>query len=247
MYRSNVIFFLIFETLFFVTSFIVADSGVKFAGGSIQGWNANDVFLLTSFNNVTHQIFVVFFIGGLFGIPYDVTTGKMDYTLLKPLRPLVGIFATHEFVISNVPSFILSVGTFFYFAFRADTHWSGQNTLIFIALFFLACAVRFALALLTLAPCFVSEKLDDSQNTYWNVASLSRFPTSIYPRALQIIFSSLFPLALVATVPCAVILNKDLTIPLIWSFGGCVGFFIVAYSIFRICLRYYKSVNAGIN
>lgn len=247
MYRSNVFFFLVFETLFLVTNFLVADSGIKFAGGTIKGWTANDVFLLTAFNNLTHQIFVVFFIGALFGIPYDVATGKMDYTLLKPLRPLAGLFATHEFVISNFPSLTIALGAFIYFCSKADVTLGTYQVFIFIVLFFLACGIRFSLALMTLSPCFISEKLDDTQNTYWNISSLSRFPTSIYPRTLQFVFSSFIPLAVVSTVPCSVLLRKDLSIPLYISVIGSLFFIILAYFIFKFSLRHYKSVNAGIN
>ena len=57
-YRSNLIFFFLFESFFLTSSFLGAGLGVSLAGGSINGWSRDQIFALTALNGVSHQFFL---------------------------------------------------------------------------------------------------------------------------------------------------------------------------------------------
>jgi len=244
-YRSNLFFFFIFETGFTLATFASVGLGVKFAGGSIAGWDEKQIFLLTAMNAVTHHLFLCFGIGGVFGIPYDIAEGRMDFVLLKPLHPLLSMFATHEFTISNLPNLAISLGVLGYFSSQAIPEFGFMAALCLGAFILCGFLLRLAIAIVILSPAFMAERLLEAESLFWNSISLSRFPRELFPRALQWIFSTFFPHAVVCSVPAEILLRKPLLMPAGFSLGVVISFFALTVWFFDFCRKRYQSVNIG--
>ena len=114
-YRSNILFFILFETFFLISNMGGIALGVNLAGGSLGGWSFNEVMFVASLFGVGHQIFTTLCISGLFHTGHFVWSGRMDYVLLKPLHPLIGMHAANEFIISNIPNLIINIGIFLFY------------------------------------------------------------------------------------------------------------------------------------
>ena len=54
MYRANLVFFLIFETLFISAQFLTVKVGFALAGGDIAGWTKEQAYLLTAVSGLSH-------------------------------------------------------------------------------------------------------------------------------------------------------------------------------------------------
>ena len=114
-YRSNVVFFLVFETIFLISQFLTVSVGYSLAGGDIAGWTREQAYLLTAVNGLSHQFFICFFINSIFGLGMHVWSGQYDYVLLKPMHPLVSTFFTSgQFVVSNIPNLLINLGVVIY-------------------------------------------------------------------------------------------------------------------------------------
>lgn len=247
-YRSNVLFFFLFETFFLIANMGGILLGVNLAGGSLGGWTLNEVMFVASLYGVGHQLFTMLCIGGLFNTGWFVWSGRMDYVLLKPLHPLIAMHAANEVVISNIPNLIINIGIFITFCFRI----AGEGTVFTLAkslglfVFFLAgLAVRYGLALLVVAPAFFAEKLAEGEDSYWSLQSLAKYPTGVFPRIMQWIFSFMLPVASIAAIPAEVFFGRQNVYEAFLHLTVAVVFSWSTVKFYELGARRYQSVNTG--
>ena len=247
-YRSNVLFFILFETFFLVSNMGGIALGVNLAGGNLGGWSFNEVMFVASLFGVGHQIFTTICISGLFHTGYFVWSGRMDYVLLKPLHPLIGMHAANEFIISNIPNLIINFLIFLYYCQKiiADgavfTFW---NTFGLILFFLAGLAVRYGIAILVIAPAFFAEKLAEGEDAYWSLQSLAKYPTGVFPRAMQWLFTFVLPIASVAAIPAEVFFGRQNVTDMATNFAVAVVFAWATVKFYESGARHYQSVNTG--
>lgn len=245
-YRSNIVFFLIFETMFLLAQFITIGIGFDLAGGQIAGWTKEQAFLLTAINGVSHQLFICFFINPIFSTGMWVWNGQLDYVLLKPMPPLVSMWINGQFVISNLPNLLFNLIAVVYFVAMNTlpaSPWAYAAFPVFVGA---GLVVRVALALLCIAPVFLSERLADVEDSFWALSSLGRFPMSVYPRAMETFLTFVIPIAMLASVPASVVFDMKTTL---WLAGALVASGVFAFAsgkIFMAALGRYQSVNSGV-
>lgn len=247
-YRSNVLFFFLFESLFLVANMGGIALGVNLAGGTLSGWSFNQVMFVASIFGLGHQIFTTLCISGLFHTGHFVWSGRMDYVLLKPLHPLIAMHAANEFIISNLPNVIINFGLFLFFASKVAAEgviFGLSNTFWFIVFFVVGLGVRYGIALLVVAPAFFAEKLSEGEDAYWSLQSLAKYPTGVFPRIMQWIFSFALPLVSVAAIPAEVFFGKQtlgmsllhLLVAIVFTWG--------TVKFYELGTRRYQSVNTG--
>lgn len=247
-YRANVLFFFVFESLFLVANLAGLSMGVTFAGGTLGGWTLDEVIFVAMLFQVGHQLFTTFFLSGIFHVGFYTWSGRMDYVLLKPLHPLIGMHAATEFIISNTPNVILNVGLFIWSTVHLMTkgyEFTAAGTCGLIVFFGVGMMVRYGVALLVVSPAFYAEKLAEGEDAYWSLQSLAKYPTGVFPRVMQAVFNFILPLATMAAIPASLFFGKTnlhesggyLAAGLIFSFL-CLQFFNLAVS-------RYQSVNTG--
>jgi ABC-2 type transport system permease protein len=242
-YRSNILFFVTFETLFLVSQFLTVRIGYDLAGGAVAGWTREEAYLLTAVNGLSHQLFLCFFINSIFNVGTWVWNGQLDYVLLKPMPPLLGILFNGQFVVSNLPNLAVSLGAVVYFLAGSSlpgavAWWAPLAFALFVAA---GLAVRIGLALLCVAPAFLSERLTDGEDAFWSVASLGRYPPSIYPRALELALTFAVPLGMLAAVPAGVLFGKLSLVACLGAFVGSIAFVALCCWTFLQALARYQS------
>lgn len=248
MYRSNMVFFLLFESFFLVANLGGLILGVNLAGGHLGGWSLNEVLFVASIYGVSHQFFTTFFMGGLFSVGWFVWSGRMDYVLLKPLHPLISQHAASEFIISNTPNLLINFGVFGVFCFRVTNDgvtFTFLNLLILAAFTLAGLAVRYGIALVVVAPAFLAEKLAGGEDAYWSLTSLAKYPTGVFPRVMQWIFTFLLPIASVAAIPAEVFFGKQSRTSAALHLGSALLFSWVAVKFYEFAASRYQSVNSG--
>ncbi|NDE13411.1 hypothetical protein EBZ80_00575 [bacterium] len=249
-YRSNLLFFFLFETFFLISSFLGAGLGVSLAGGSINGWTRDQIFALTAINGVSHQFFICFFISPLFNMPEYIWNGRMDYVLQKPLHPLLGLMVTSEIVISNLPNLFINVGIAAWFiastAPASAAHASSAPVwLLFAALTVLGVAVRYALALFCMTPSFYAERMIQGEDGFWSIVGTGRFPTTVFPRVVERILLYVIPLSMMAAVPAGYLFERLDATQAALAGVSSLGFLGVSLLFFNRALKSYQSVNSG--
>jgi ABC-2 type transport system permease protein len=244
-YRANLVFFVIFESLFLASQFLTVHVGYKLAGSAIAGWTEPQAYLLTAVNGLSHQLFICFFINPIFSLAVQVWNGQYDYVLLKPLHPLLSMLFTAQFVTSNLPNLLTNVAFVVYFLATnpaLDMHMLPA----FLLLTTVGVAVRIALALVCISPVFLSERLADAENTFWSVSSLGRFPMAVYPRVMELVLTFVIPVGMLASVPASSLYHGLGTDVLAGAAFASVLFAAFGVWVFMRMLGKYQSVNSGV-
>lgn len=245
-YRANIIFFLIFETMFLAAQFMIVSVGFDLAGASVAGWTKDQAFLLTAVNGLSHQFFICFFINPIFGLSSWVWNGQYDYILLKPIHPLAGMFFFGQFVISNVPNLVVNLGLVLYFMTVNYHGITVMGAVMFAVLVGLGVFMRLALGLICVAPVFLSERLADVEDSFWAFASLARYPLSVYPKSMVRVLTFVVPIGMLASLPASFFFGLESAATIAGAVGATIGFCVAAVGLFMLCLRRYQSVNSGL-
>ena len=247
-YRANLIFFFIFESFFTIANLGGLALGMNLAGGTLGGWQVDEVLFVGTLYNVGHQFFVLFFMGGLFHTGYFVWTGRMDYVLLRPLNPLIGMHAANEFVISNVPNLFISVGLLIACVVRLVQRGVtfGPIQVVGLLIFFAAgIAVRYGIATLVVGPAFLAEKLAEGEDSYWSIQSLGKFPTGVFPRLMQQVLTFVLPITTMAAIPAEVFFGRQNLWAALMHLAIAVTFAWLGIKFYEFAARRYQSVNTG--
>jgi ABC-2 type transport system permease protein len=247
-YRGNIAFFFVFETLFLAANLTGLSMGVDFAGGSLNGWNKEEVIFVAMFYQVSHQFFSTFFMSGLFHIGWYVWSGRMDYVLLKPLHPLIGMHTATEFIISNTPNLLINCGLFGWSWIHMTNSGQQISTLgaLMLPLFFLvAIGVRYGLALLVISPTFFTEKASDAEDAYWSIQGLAKYPKGVFPLLVQHVFSFVLPIVTISAIPSAMLFGKETGPNALIALVVGVVFLMGTLALFNFAVTRYQSVNTG--
>ncbi|MBI2569033.1 MAG: ABC-2 family transporter protein [Candidatus Schekmanbacteria bacterium] len=248
-YRSNVVLFFVFETLFLAANFVSVSIGFDLAGGAeVAGWSREQVYVLTAINGLSHQVFICFFIGPIFNVGTQVWNGQFDYVLLKPLHPLLSMWFTGQYVVSNLPNLATNLVLLAWLGAAAsgggilDVARLGTFVLFIIA----SIAVRVALALVCVAPAFVSERLADSEETFWSLSSLGRYPMSVFPQTIELALTFGLPLAMLASMPSSVFFGRESLWAMAGALAAAAAFVVASVKLFMVALGRYQSVSSGL-
>lgn len=245
-YRSHTIFFMTFETIFFIANFYTVHIGFDVAGGIINGWTKQEGFLVAAIFNFTHQIFLTFFSSFVFDIGEKSGNGTLDFILLKPQDPLVSMWVSTCWTLQNIPSTILSGGVLIYLMSTSlNPHISVYTLITCLCFIALGVLVRLALGLLCVSPVFFSEKLH-AVDTYWSLASVGVYPQAVLPQLMQYLFTFGLPVFLISSIPAEAFFGMRSGLFLTVSFLVGLAFCFLGFRIFSWALSHYKSVNAGV-
>ena len=248
MYRTNMLFFLLFETFFLAANLGGLILGVNLAGGHLGGWSLNEVLFVASIFGISHQLVTTFCMGGLFSVGWFVWSGRMDYVLLKPLHPLISQHVASEFIISNIPNLLINIGVFIIFCFRLvddGVKFSFLNILVLGVFFCAGLAVRYGIAIFVVGPAFFAEKLAEGEDAYWALQSLAKYPTGVFPRIMQWIFTFLVPIACVAAIPAEVFFGRQSVASAALHLSTSLFFAWAAVKFYELGATRYQSVNSG--
>lgn len=245
-YRSNVLFFFVFESMFLVAQFVTVSVGFDLTGGGeIAGWTRKEVYFLTAINGLSHQLFICFFIGPIFNVGMQVWNGQYDYILLKPLHPLLSMWFYGQFVISNLPNLAINLVIVGGLLWSSGVPISAMQLAGFILFVGTGLGVRVGIALISVAPAFIAERLADSEDTFWPVVSLGRFPLAVFPRGVETLLTFLIPIGMLASIPAGFIFGKVSVSVMAGAFAASLVFMALAVGLFILGLRRYQSVNSG--
>ena len=158
-----------------------------------------------------------------------VNTGRLDLILTKPVNSQF-IVSLRRFSFSFTISSLMMFGLLVYLVVHYFWPLPLINLLVGLLIFIAGLVISYSLWFMTLLPVFWWGRVDNIQHLFRPFHQLSRIPIDITGRFIQPLFTFIFPLAFIATVP-----TQALTGQLNWPLIG-YGVFGLYYSIFFFSL-----------
>ncbi len=210
---------------------------------AIAGFTHADMLVFLGVLYITDALDMVLFSSNFWRFPEYIRTGELDFFLLRPMSPAFSTMLRYV----NIPSLANLLFAIGFLAFALAIHPAAfplHQFAAFLLFLGLGTVVSYLLQLCFAALAIFLVATEGIQFVFYNIAQLGDKPDVIYHRTVQRLLYTLFPLALIASVPAQVLLGK-LSLMAVWWTIPAVGLLLWgSLRFFAFALRHYASVNS---
>lgn len=210
---------------------------------NIAGWDKYELFFYIGFVQLLLAGFMVFIFPNLVALPWLINSGELDYLLLKPINSqfLISLRNVNFGYLINI---VAGIVLMLYGGMRVkfdigplavinSLFYSFIGTLILYSIFF-----NFSILSIWI------KRAEFASTLFFSLWSFMRNPSTIYGNFIRCVFTYVFPILLVCTVPVEILLKKinykmllsTLIISILW-FGGSIV-------LWRSAVKHYSSASA---
>ncbi len=214
--------------------FLLGIATVKFVitqFGMLGGWAFGEIAFLYGLAILSYGLSAVLFVQTWFMGSF-ILDGEFDIFMLRPMNVLYQFF----FCIFNIYGFsdlLPGIVIFIYGCVQVHFNWSFINIMMLVSVVTGATLIRGALYLVTGSVAFWTK--NRNSYTMLNLTifdQTTKYPLSIYPRVVQIIFTFVLPLGFISFYPAKDFLNKNSGV----LFSGNMAWFTLLVGIFLFWL-----------
>lgn len=208
---------------------------------SFNGWTRTDVFLIIfSFQFVE---FVGILGNNLNSLESDIRHGTFDFVVTKPIDSQFFVtFSKPD--LTNLIFFISYQIPLLCILIKNQIPIIPSHIPLY--LFLLLCATLTWLAITTLCVAinFWKQRLDNLQGTVWAVLEFGRYPVSIFPKNLRLLFYTFFPAAFMGFIPASYLLGRSPASVAIPAFFITVSFLTISRIVWKRAVKKYSSASS---
>lgn len=226
------------STVFLLTYFFIF-SQIK----SVNGWTLEQMLLLTAIYFLADRIFDSFLEINFEEFVDLVNTGRLDLILTKPVNSQF-IVSLRRFSFSFIISSLIMVSLLIYLVVHYFLPLPLINILAFLLIFSAGVVISYSLWFMTLLPVFWWGRVDNIQHLFRPFHQLTRIPIDITGSVLRPLFTFVFPLAFVATVPTKTLIGKPDFNLIIYGVLAAAFFFYLSHRLWNFALRHYTSASS---
>ncbi|WP_155610625.1 ABC transporter permease [Paenibacillus woosongensis] len=170
---------------------------------SIKGWSMQEILLLFGLSTISISIVRLFITPNLSYMTGLIRKGELDFVLTKPVDSQFMVsFATYNFF--SITQFIQGI---IIIAFSGVTI-TLTNALLCLLYLIIGSAIFYSVWFTILLIVFKAIVIDNAIVAVDTSLSITRYPISIYPKYIRIVFTYVLPLAFVSYIPAGFLLGK---------------------------------------
>jgi ABC-2 type transport system permease protein len=219
-YRFNFLFGLLFQMVMTLSE-LAAVVLIVNKVGHIGGWTLSDLLLLYGLTSISSGLYRVF-VAELHDFDKYLVNGEFDAVLTRPVPTFITL-VTRSLDFEDIGFFIqgLAVLIVAFVRLSPTIPFTSSVFLETVGAITAGSFIWVAIVTSTAALGFWTTRIDDLQPVFlYGPETAGLYPLSIYPRAIQVVFYSLLPIAFGAYLPACAILQKG--VPGV-AVLGCVG------------------------
>jgi ABC-2 type transport system permease protein len=226
---ADLLFFLFGYGTQFLLIFLMVN---KF--GSLDGWTQYEVMLLYSMCILTYTLACTFFRGLFNDMPEKIRTGEFDLTLTKPMKPFLYEIIS-AFTVYYVVHVFLALSMVFFSLKMIQVEITILKLMLFVLSTLGGALIQGGILILFSSASFYL--IGDNPLVYGVFISLRMLvenPISIFPFAIQIVLTFIFPFAFISYYPAHYLLDKKEIMfhPILQYLSFPVGIFVFIISVF---------------
>ncbi len=210
---------------------------------SVAGWSFPESLVVVAWFTLLRAVLEGAVSPSLTAVVEHVRHGTLDFVLLKP--------ADAQFLVSTAkiePWHLVDVVgalALFAYAFGKIGRWpSLLNLGTGVAFLGLAIIILYSIWILVVSASFWVIKVDNLSYLFGSLFDAARWPITVFRGALRVVFTFVFPIALLTTYPAMALLGRlDLKTALA-ALGGGLAFAAIARRVWRRALALYTSASS---
>jgi len=210
---------------------------------TVAGWSFPESLVVVGWFTLLHAVLEGAVSPSLTAVVEHVRRGTLDFVLLKP--------ADAQFLVSTAklePWHVVDVAgalVIFAVAFSKLGRWPNLPAVgTGLALLVLAIVILYSIWILVISASFWVVKVDNLSYLFGSLFDAARWPISVFRGALRIVFTFVFPIALLTTYPALALLGRLDVRTAAAAFGGGLAFAALARWVWHRALGLYTSASS---
>lgn len=209
----------------------------------VNGWNKYQMLMLTFQGGLMDSVFTFCVVPGLRRLPEMISTGTLDFLLLKPICPRFAV-SFHEFDIPQLKNVFLNVFGILYCVRRLNLSVTPLKFAVYLLLSVNGFLLIYSILFLLMSLAFWWTRMDIVMGIGSELITVGNKPMSIYPRAVQKFLIYGIPVLVCFNFPI-LYLVRGLEISLLgYAFFSNFLFFFLSHRLFQRGLRRYNSAGS---
>jgi ABC-2 type transport system permease protein len=210
---------------------------------SVVGWSWAEALVVLGWFSLLKAILEGSVTPSLTAVVEGVRTGALDFVLLKPADAQF-LVSTARFEPWRIVDLLGSIGILIY-AFAQLGRWPKATHLVMAgALLLIAVLLLYSIWILIVSASFWVVRVDNLSYLFQSIFDAGRWPIDVFKGILRVVFTGIFPLALMTTYPARALLGK-LSFPGagLVLLGG-IAFAATARAVWLRAIRFYTSASS---
>lgn len=209
---------------------------------NIAGWTEMELYVVLAIYTIVDAFTWSWFASNMHTYKNHIYSGELSDLLVKPVNTIF-IVLTQRNSYDNAPRLLIGVFVLFWALRNLQISPSVGQIALFSVLIITSLIFLYTGWFVTATIAFWLERVKNITEIMPAFRRIYEFPRSIYTGIASFIFTTLFPLALITTLPSRVLLATPN-----WSLIGyfilfTAGFVLFAIWFFKISLKRYSSVG----
>ena len=209
----------------------------------VVGWSFPEALIVVAWFSLLRSVLEGAVSPSLTAVVEHVRKGTLDFVLLKPADAQF-LVSTAKFEPWRIVDAFAALAVFIY-AFAKLGRWPTlPNVLLALVFLGLAVVILYSIWILVVSAAFWVVKVDNLSYLFGSLFDVGRWPISVFKGALRMVFTFVFPVALMTTYPALALLGRmDARTALLALLGGVV-FAAVARRVWKRALGMYTSASS---
>jgi ABC-2 type transport system permease protein len=210
---------------------------------TVAGWSFPEALVVVAWFTLLRGVLEGAVSPSLTAVVEHVRKGTLDFVLLKP--------ADAQFLVSTAkfePWRVMDVAgalLLFVYAFRQLGRVPTPGALLLgLAFLGLALVILYSIWILVVSASFWVVKVDNLSYLFGSLFDAARWPIDIFQGVLRVVFTVVFPLAVMTTYPAKALLGTLSAGTALIAVAGTLAFAAVARAVWRRALRMYTSASS---
>jgi ABC-2 type transport system permease protein len=210
---------------------------------SVAGWSFPESLLVVAWFTLLHAVLEGAVSPSLTAVVEHVRHGTLDFVLLKPADAqfLVSTAKIEPFHVVDVVGALIM----FTYGFAKLGRWpTTLEVLAGLAFLLLAVVILYSFWILVVSASFWVVKVDNLSYLFGSLFDAARWPITVFRGALRIVFTFVFPIALLTTYPAMALLGKLDVKTAFGALAGGLAFAALARRVWGRALSFYTSASS---
>ncbi len=209
----------------------------------VAGWDAPSALIVMAYFMAIHAVLEGLISPSLVELVEKIRSGAFDYVLLKPVDAQAMISAS-RYEPWKVFELVGAIIVVIYAFVQRGAPPAVLDVVLGVVLFGTGAVAAYALWILCAAASFWVVRLDNLMYLLGAIFDTARWPVQVFPRAWQLVFTFVVPVAVMTTYPAKALLGTLDARGTVATVGGALLLFAVSRALWRTAIRSYTSASS---
>ena len=176
--------------------------------GTLAGWLPMEIIFMFAMWLFTYALGASFTFTMCQEFPRMAIEGTLDEAYTRPLPPFLYLMATN-FNVAYVAHISLTIAALVVSMVQLGLSWTVFQWVWFVVIIISGAVINACMMLICDMPAIRTRSQSPTGMFFWNLRDFSQYPLTIFPRAIQFVFTAVLPFGFVSFYPVQVLLGKQ--------------------------------------